>query len=67
MKKETENNYTKAGDATMENYRKLDMNAVMSKKGKIISSEEALRDIVPIEWDEEVLNGERKVVLTKPK
>lgn len=30
-----------------------------------ISTEEALKDIIPIQWFEEVLNGNKKVTITK--
>ena len=30
-----------------------------------ISTEEALKDIIPISWSEEVLNGSKKVTITK--
>lgn len=31
------------------------------KKTKIISTEESLEDIIPIEWSEKVLNGEEEI------
>ena len=36
----------------------------MEKKRKIISSDEALKDIIPIEWDDEVLRGEKRIIVT---
>ncbi len=32
---------------------------------KIVSSNEALADVVPYEWDDDVLNGKKKVTVTK--
>ena len=33
------------------------------QKSRVITSEEALEDIVPFEWTEEVLNGDKKVII----
>lgn len=30
----------------------------------IVSSKEALKDVTPMEWPEEVVNGQKKVVIT---
>lgn len=48
-------------------YAILDMDLIRSKKTKYISSEEALKDVVPIEWTDEVLSGKKKVELTLEK
>lgn len=45
-------------------YATLDLQALSRKKGKFISSEEALKDVVPIDWGDEVLRGEKKVTIT---
>lgn len=34
---------------------------------KIISSKEALKDVEPFEWNEEVLTGERRVIIENSK
>lgn len=34
-----------------------------NKKHKIISSEEALKDVVPINWSNDVLSGKKKVII----
>ena len=34
-----------------------------TKKTKIVSSAEALKDVVRFDWNETVLNGERKVIV----
>lgn len=34
-----------------------------NKNSKIISSKDALKDVIPFEWNEEVLNGEKKVII----
>lgn len=43
---------------------KNDFNQII-ERGKIISTKESLRDITPIPWNEEVLEGDRKVVVSK--
>ena len=41
---------------------KLNLNELRKrKKTKIISTEESLEDIIPMEWSEEVLNGEEEI------
>lgn len=40
-------------------YRKLDMSKLANRKHKIMSSKEALRDVEPMKWSDEVLNGEK--------
>lgn len=41
---------------------KLNLNELRKrKKTKIITTEESLEDIIPIEWSEEVLNGEEEI------
>lgn len=39
--------------------QKLDVNYILSH-GKSISSQEALSDVTPVEWDEDVLSGKKK-------
>ena len=41
--------------------KKLDIQHIIDE-GKVISSEEALSDVVPVEWSEEVLQGKYKDV-----
>ena len=33
------------------------------KKSKTVTSEEALKDMIPFDWSEEVLNGDEKVII----
>ena len=56
-----------AGGAIMEEstYRPLDMKKIQNKESVLISAEEALKDIIPIEWDEDVLNGNKQVILVE--
>lgn len=39
--------------------QKIDVDYILTH-GKSISSQEALSDITPVEWDEDVLNGKYK-------
>ena len=59
------------GDDEMSNavkqYGSLDLRALMGKKGRIVSSEEALKDVKPIDWGKDVLRGEKRVIVTKEK
>lgn len=43
--------------------RSLNLSKLLNKKINIISYEEALKDIIPINWSKEVLNGTKKVVV----
>ena len=70
-KENQENTHKKIGDDAMSNAvvncNALDLGTLMKKKGRIVSSEEALRDVTPIEWGADVLRGERKITVTKAK
>lgn len=41
------------------NVQKLDVGYILTH-GKPVSSQEVLSDIIPVEWDEDVLNGNYK-------
>lgn len=43
-------------------YTRLNVNAV-TKDVRVLSSEEALKDVTPIDWSDSVLSGEKKVVI----
>lgn len=62
---------TVQGDDTMENavagYKALDIQALKGKKRKIVSSADALKDVTPIEWSDEVLLGKKKATIKKAK
>lgn len=38
---------------------------IKDKKRVIITTEESLEDIEPIEWSDDVLNGDEKVIITE--
>jgi len=41
----------------------LDLSALKNRRIATISSEEALKDVIPIDWGEDVLSGKVKVLL----
>ncbi|WP_193353458.1 hypothetical protein [Clostridium botulinum] len=45
--------------------RSLNINKLAIKKITTISSKEALEDIIPFHWSEEVVNGTKKITLIK--
>ena len=49
----------------VKNLRTLNLDKIKSKKTTIVSSKEALKDITPINWNEEVKSGEKKVTIYK--
>ena len=57
------------GGATVDNaaYRQLDMKKLQDRVSRNVSSEEALEDVIPIQWDDDVLNGNTKVLLIDKK
>lgn len=48
----------------MSEYRRLDFSK-LNFSNNIISTEEALKDVTPIQWPEDVLNGVKKINITK--
>ena len=46
-------------------YNTLDLQTVLSKKSKIVSSEEALREVEPVSWSDDVMQSRKKVVVKK--
>lgn len=66
-----ENQQEKQGDDAMSNsvtsYAGLDLHSLGKKKIRFVSSEEALKDVTPIEWEEDVLQGRKKAIVTKRK
>ena len=47
-------------------YRKLDMSKLKFREHSTISTEEALKDVTPIKWSQEVLDGKKKVFINRP-
>jgi len=69
-KKENDTQNDKEGlvmDAAVQEYGCLDLSKLRTRISKIISTEESLQDVTPINWSEDVLSGEKKVYITKIK
>ena len=66
-KEQFQGNGDDAMSNVMEKYATLDLQALMRKNGKIISSEEALKDVQPVDWGKDVLQGKKKVTATRVK
>mgnify|MGYP004475755775 FL=1 len=49
----------------MKEYPHFDMSILENKKRMTISTTEALKDIIPISWSDDVLNNEKLVTVTK--
>lgn len=45
-------------------YKRLDKSKLKNRKRTIVSSEEALKNVTPIKWSNEVLNGTKTVSFT---
>jgi hypothetical protein len=46
-------------------WRVAETNTVRNEDGQIvISTKEALEDVIPIDWPEDVLSGKRKVIVS---
>lgn len=45
-------------------YKRLNLDSLRFSD-KVMSSKEALKDVTPIEWSDEVISGERKVIIKK--
>lgn len=43
-------------------YKALDLTKIKAK-GTIVSSKDALKEVTPINWSKEVINGQKKVII----
>lgn len=50
-----------------ETYKKLDKSKLKNRKRTTAATEDSLKDIVPIQWSEDVMNGVRPVGLSVSK
>ena len=48
-------------------YKQLILRNHNDKAYTIVSSEEALTDVIPIKWDEDVVSGEKRILLMDKK
>ena len=46
-------------------YKPLNLKNLQNKKRLTVSTEEALKDVIPIEWDNDVINGNKEVLLVE--
>lgn len=44
-------------------FKSLNINNLNSKKSSIVSSKDSLKDISPIDWSKDVLEGKRKILV----
>lgn len=45
--------------------KKIDMSKLQKRIGKTISTKEALKDVEPMQWDKDVLSGNKKIIIRK--
>lgn len=48
-----------------EGYKKLNVSNLSNRRHKIISTVESLKDVTPIKWSDDVLDGTKKVQIDK--
>lgn len=51
----------------MQTYKKVNIDKLKSRITKTISTNEALKDVEPMVWAEEVMSGNEKVIISKRK
>ena len=51
----------------METYKALNLKKIQEKESSIVPTEKALEDIKQIQWDDEVVKGNKKVLLIAKK
>ncbi|CAK7084383.1 hypothetical protein [Tissierella sp.] len=44
-------------------FKSLDLDKLKDKKSRIVSTKEALSDVTSINWSEEVLSGQKKIMV----
>ena len=44
-------------------YESLNINILCEKESVIVSSEHALRDVIPVKWDDAVVSGRKRALL----
>ncbi|MCD3194800.1 hypothetical protein G8S49_06095 [Clostridium botulinum C] len=47
----------------MNKLKSFNLNILQNKKTTIVSTQDSLKDVTPINWSEEVLSGKKKVLL----
>lgn len=51
------------GGVNMNKLKSFNLNILQNKKTTIVSTQDSLKDVTPINWSEEVLSGKKKVLL----
>lgn len=51
------------GGVNMNKLKSFNLNILQNKKTTIVSTQDSLKDVAPINWSEEVLSGKKKVLL----
>lgn len=54
-------------NAAVQEYGYLDLSKLRTRISKTLSTEEALQDVTPINWSNDVVSGEKKVQISKVK
>lgn len=61
------NDIVKKEDSKMDTntleYRRLDFSKISKRITGTMSTEESLKDVIPIDWSDEVLSGNKKVMI----
>lgn len=67
MEKKIMNTHERKGEdmnvAVENDYRKLDKSKLKNRKKTVVSSEQALKDVTPIEWSDDVLEGTKEDIV----
>ena len=50
-----------------DNYKPLNLKNLKNKEHAVVSTKDALADVTPIEWDDEVTSGDKNVILVDKK
>lgn len=50
----------------MTEYKGLDLEKLSKRRHTTVPMGEALKDVIPIEWSEEVKDGSKKITITNP-
>lgn len=45
--------------------RKLDFSKLSNRKSGFLTTSEAIKDITPIKWSDDIINGKKEVIISK--
>jgi|GEM_PF-1239972 len=60
----TEEDDTMNATVARQGYKRLDFSK-LNFSDKVVTAEEALRDVIPFKWSEDVLHGKKEVIIKK--